>query len=443
MYKEQEIGLAIHPATQIQLKYLLDRKHRFIVVTAGRRSRKTLIGSLKLLLEAMTYSNQNYFYAAPTFMQSKGIFWEKMLARAKFLGIVQDIKISDLVLRLTNGSQITVTGLDKPERIEGRPWHGCHITEFGNLKAGAWPENIRPVLSDTNGFAIIDGVPEGMNHYYDVVMYACDNIIPKTLPSVGAYCESKIDPQWAYYSWHSSDVLTPDEIKAAMREMDERTFRQEYEGTFEKSGGVAYYTFNENNVVNYAYSNQAETYLCWDFNVGDSPMAAILVQKHPHTKDTYSAVKEFVFNDSNTEEVCQAITDFFVHNPLRGNLTVLGDYAGRRRESSASFTDYQIIEHYFKNFNGYTVKTRPTRAVKDRVASLNTLFRSAAGVTRMYVSPECKKLIEDLRRVVWKDAGTKLDQTNPARTHASDALSYFAYNIHPMDLKEITYTTRG
>jgi hypothetical protein len=160
-------------------------------------------------------------------------------------------------------------------------------------------------------------------------------------------------------------------------------------------------------------------------------------------KDTYYAVKEFIYKDSNTEEVCQAVQEFFIHNPLRGNLTIVGDYAGRRRESSASFSDYQIIDHYFKNFNGYIAKTRPTRTVKDRVRSLNALFRSAAGERRMFIHPDCKRLIEDLRRVTWKEAGQKLDQSDVARTHASDALSYFAYNIHPADLKEIQYTTRG
>ena len=79
---------------------------------------------------------------------------------------------------LKNGSMIQVIGLDKPERIEGMPWHGCHITEIGNIKETAWGENIRPVLSDTNGWAILDGVPEGINFLYDLALYACDGALP-------------------------------------------------------------------------------------------------------------------------------------------------------------------------------------------------------------------------------------------------------------------------
>ena len=53
--------------TPVQINYYHD-EHRFIIVTAGRRSRKTLIGQRKVLLEALKYENRRYFLGAPTQM---------------------------------------------------------------------------------------------------------------------------------------------------------------------------------------------------------------------------------------------------------------------------------------------------------------------------------------------------------------------------------------
>jgi hypothetical protein len=41
------------------------------------------------------------------------------------------------------------------------------LDEFGNCKPNAWGANVRPALSDRNGWCDLIGVPEGRNHYYD------------------------------------------------------------------------------------------------------------------------------------------------------------------------------------------------------------------------------------------------------------------------------------
>ena len=48
------------------------------------------------------------------------------------------------MISLKNGAQIWVVGLDRPERIEGSPWDGGVLDEYGNMRANAWPEHIRP-----------------------------------------------------------------------------------------------------------------------------------------------------------------------------------------------------------------------------------------------------------------------------------------------------------
>ncbi|MDZ7795538.1 MAG: hypothetical protein U5N56_00130 [Candidatus Marinimicrobia bacterium] len=184
--------------------------------------------------------------AAPTRRQAKRVYWEKLKRDTR---LFWDRKPSEteLIIYLKNGSQLQVDGLEDPQRIEGQtspPIKGIHITEMGNVKPDIWDYHIRPLLADNNGFAIIDGTPEGKNHYYRLSLYACGGVIPETKPLDGGYAENPEDDEWSFHTWFSSDVLPAKEIESARRQMDERSFAQEYEGTFISYDGSLYYNYD-------------------------------------------------------------------------------------------------------------------------------------------------------------------------------------------------------
>ena len=161
-------------------------------------------------------------------------------------------------------------------------------------------------------------------------------------------------------------------------------------------------------------------------------MACILVQNI----NGLFVTKGFVYKNSNTEGTCEAIDRFFKETGFSGTLEITGDSSGHARKSSASSSDYTIIETYFKNYQGYRrPSTRPTRTIKDRVAALNSLLKSMSGEIRLKIDSKCVKLIDDLRRVEWRENGTQLDDRDDERTHPTDALSYFAYNFYPVTNK--------
>jgi hypothetical protein len=267
--------IVLRGLTPIQRQYHHDTQHRFFVLPPGRRSRKTLISMRKVQYAAMRTKGGRYFHGAPIWSQAKDIFWERLKRNTRPFWAKEPSE-SDLAVFLKNGSEIHVEGLDKAERVEGQPWNGCHITEFPNTKPDAWPAHIRPVLSDTLGFAILDGVPEGRNHFYDLALYACNGIIPETAPFDGAFADNG---DWCYYHWFSSDVLTASEIDEARRNLDERTFRQEYEGQFLSYEGVLYYNFDRQRNVSEPmaqYNPLCPLFLSTDFN--KSPMVWLVGQ---------------------------------------------------------------------------------------------------------------------------------------------------------------------
>jgi hypothetical protein len=71
----------------------------------------------------MRNEEQKFFCGAPTYNQARAIFWEDL---KKYTSVMWEGKPSEtaLIIKLINGSEIHVVGLDKPERIEGQVWHG-------------------------------------------------------------------------------------------------------------------------------------------------------------------------------------------------------------------------------------------------------------------------------------------------------------------------------
>jgi len=412
------LPMRLHSLTPIQERYYRDQ-HRFIVNPAGRRSRKTLIGRRKLFLKAMTVPGR-YFHGAPTYKQAKDIFWDGVKKDARLF--TKSKSESDLFVRLQNGSEIHIIGLDKPERIEGQEWHGCHITEFGNLKGiEAWNSNIRPVLSDTNGWALLDGVPEGRNFYYDVAVKSCGGIIPQSQHGCGSFGTDEGD--WAYYHWFSSDVLSPEEMASVKEELDDRTYRQEYEGSFESYEGLAYSAFGVHNLDRSLKEDSEIISVGMDFNV--DPMTATL----GHIKgNTYEQFGEIWLNNSNTFEMREALLERFGRDrPDR--IHIYPDSTGRAGESNATKSDLQILTDAGFDISAHASNPRQ----KDRVNNVNSFIKNRQDNTRYKMNPDtCPKTINDLNKRERLSDG-RLDKKQEEATqigHITDALGYLiSYNF--------------
>lgn len=423
------LPVRIHSLTDIQKRYLNDYTHRFFVLPPGRRSRKTLLSSRKVLLQAMKNPGHRYFQGAPTRQQAKAIFWDRIKKETKPFWL-KDPSETDLIVTLLNGTELHVVGLDKPQRIEGQPWHGCHISEFDDTKPGCWEANIRPVLSDTNGWAIIDGVPEGRDKIYDLALYACNGAIPKTLPGVGAFSECESDPEWCYYHWFSSDVLPAKEIEAAKRSMDEKTFRQEYEGSFEGFDGLAYYAFSQANIIDdIPIAKDREIVVGMDFNY--DPMCSVIIQDHAIGGRVVPVIVDaFAFRNCDTNAACERIID---HCGADNNFTIYPDPACNSRSAhGAAKTDITLIRQAFSHAKAFQIRVKtahPKR--KDRLNAVNTRLKNAAGDIGLYVCKRARAIIGDLQRVTTEEY-LNGNFTDPMLGHSSDALGYFIDYKYPI-----------
>ena len=409
---------------------------RFISLPKGRRSGGTELSKRKLCYRAgigSDYPTPKYFCGAPTHAQAKKIFWGDLKAMfpKRFIRRVSE---SDKYIELVTGAQIWVMGLDKPERIEGTPWDGCIITEFANVKKGAWQENIRPALSDRGGWAVLESAPEGRNHFYEI-----DRAAREEMRTLGDQAS------WAAFHWRSESVFPlygiGHEIDEAKRDLDEKTYEQEYGASFVNFSGVAYYTFQEAlHCQPLAYNPLKPLIFCFDFNV--TPGVAAVCQEQmlppPAGQMGTGVIGEvWIESDSNTLRVCDALYEDWKDH--LGPILCYGDASGGARATSQTQgTDWDLIKEKLTKSFGRKVGFRVPRAnpaVRTRVNAVNSRFMSVAGGIKMMVDPlKAPHVVLDMEGVMRGPTGDidKSKHKEDGRTHIGDALGYYIVHRFPV-----------
>jgi len=415
-----------HPEQQ----RLLASKARFRVVPAGRRSGKTELAKRFVVHKAFSVTphiDSRYFLAAPTRDQAKAIFWHDVKSMISRHLLAEPPRESDLSLKLVNGSEIYVIGMDRPERIEGRPWDGGVLDEYANMKAGAWGENVRPALSDRLGWCWLIGVPEGRNHYYDLYRYAM----------------SGVDPEWDAFTWHSADILPEAEVESARRVLDELVYAQEYEGSFISFEGRAYYPFQEaTHCAPLTYNPAAPLILCFDFNV-EPGVAAIIQEQHlpngmpDHMTGTAVIGEVHIPRNSNTPAVCRRIlADWGDH---QGEVYCYGDATGGSRGSAkVQGSDWELIKEELRPVFGdrlYMKVGRSNPSERARVNAVNSRFHTAAGEEWMMVDPsKAPNVVRDFEgvRLLAGGSGEIDKRADPKLSHLTDAIGYYIHSEFPV-----------
>jgi hypothetical protein len=313
---------------------------------------------------------------------------------------------SDLIIPLVNGSEFHLIGLDKPERIEGTPWTWGILDEFADTKPQAWLEHVRPALSTPGMETGVDiiGVPDGLNHFFDVSEYAKQD-----------------GGEWVFHGWPSSDVLDPKEIEAAKRDLDPRTYRQEYEASFETASGRVYDDYGNDNHTARVFM-PGTIYWTHDFNY--LPMSSAIMQRD---KDDLYVVDEIVLEHAVARDSAIEFVDRY-KDFKQCPVVLYGDASGRIGEKHGHVSDYIEMERVLKD-NGFSVSRKVplgNPAIRDGQNSLRGKILNANGKRSFFVNPKkaptCDK---GLKTVQLKKGSTFIeDETNMAQ-HITTALRYF------------------
>ena len=397
--------------TSPQLK-VSQSQARFRVLISGRRFGKTYL----CITEMMKYAsqpNQRIWYVAPTFKMAKDICWASLKELLNQFNWIEDINETTMTItiRKTN-STISLKGADAYDSLRGTGLDFLILDEFADIDKRAWFEVLRASVADTyskdksRGHVLFCGTPKGYGNW-----------------SYEMYLKGKQDNEWDSFQFTTiqGGMVSKEEIEQAKQDIDIRTFRQEFEGTFENYAGAVYYNFHPvDNVIKKDIDWHKPFHIGMDFNV--DPMSACVSQIE---KDKIYVVDEIVIYSSNTDEMCQEIRDRY---GTKVPIFIYPDPASRQRKTSAGGrTDLSILQNA-----GFKVKVKHKHpAVRDRINAVNSKLKDSNGNRHIFVSHSCKTIIKGLQRQTYKE-NTNIPDKEDGFDHMNDALGYMIDFLKPL-----------
>ena len=381
-------------------------KKRFRVLVSGRRFGKTYLCITEMMKYA-TKVKQNIWYVAPTFKMAREIVWNKlkeMLSNFKWIDTINESNLSIKVKK--TGSIISLKGCENYDSLRGVGIDFLILDEFADIDEKAWTEVLRASVADTEGDVLMCGSPKGFGNW-----------------SYRMYLKGKQDAEWDSFQFTTlqGGMVSKEEIEQAKQDIDIRTFRQEFEGTFENYAGAVYYNFHAvENVKEKKIDFTKPLHIGLDFNV--DPMSASVAQID---KEIIHFVDEIVIYSSNTDEMVEEIRDRYGD---KTKIFIYPDPACRQRKTSAGGkTDLSILQNA-----GFNVKCKFKHSpVRDRINAVNSSLKSANGKRYIFVDPSCKIITKGLQRQIYKE-NTNIPDKEQGFDHMNDSIGYLVEIVKPL-----------
>jgi len=383
---------------------------RFKVVVAGRRWGKTQLGRTEMI-RAAALPRQLVWYVAPTYAMAKTIMWPELLDAIPRAWI-RKTNETGLYILLKNRSIITLKGADKYDSLRGVGLNHVVLDEFQDMHPDTWKKALRPTLATTAGRATFIGTPKSFNYLHDVYQFGQN---PKLVAA----------KRWESWQFKSIDspFVPASEIEQARQDMDERSFKQEFEASFETMGGRVYYPFDRSvHVGEYKFNKELPLWVGQDFN--RDPMSAVVMQ--PQKNGEVWVIDEIVLPNSSTAEAVSELDRR--HWRYKSVTAIFPDPAGAYTQHARGETDLDIFRE-----SGYRriYHRRKHPPVADRVNCVNRMLRAADGSTRLRVDSGCQHLIDSLEQTIYKEGCREVDK-KMGTEHSADALGYAIEFKYPL-----------
>ena len=378
--------------------------NRFRVVVAGRRFGKTYL-AINELAKFARYPNRRVLYIATTYRQAKNVILNDLIQFLAEKNWIKKINHSDLEITLVNNSVIALRSSDNREALRGTKWNFIVFDEFASMDPETYYSVLRPTLSDTGGHALFIGTPYGRNHFWEI------------------YNNAGALDDWSSHTYTTLNggQVPPEEIEAAKRDLDERTFNQEYNATFEDARGIIAYAFDKENIKSAPELSQSNAlHIGMDFNT-DNFSACIMLQNRDHLH----VIDEIMLMGASTNDMCKEIQSRY---GLGRQILVYPDASGNQRKTSAGgLTDHLILHN--AGFKVRTPKTNPP--VKDAIAAVNSRLRSTTGEIKLHIDPKCRHTLDSMNKFSYKE-GSRVPDKSTGYDHMFDALKYCVWQLFPL-----------
>ena len=376
-------------------RQVYDAGVRFTYLCSGRRFGKTYLATTRLINWAIERPGGMFYYVTATYRMAKQIAWVQLKQMVP-PEIFASKNESELSVTLTNGSQIFLKGSEDPDKLRGVSLSGLVIDEAAYVKEDAWTMVLRPALSDQEGPAWFITTPAGLNWFAE------------------AWDAAEEDEQSAIFSFTTIEggQVSPEEVAAARKSLDARTFSQEYEASFVNLIGRVVPDFDDNNIRDDVADLGGELLVAADFNV--SPMHWIVCQRVG--RDQLHCIDELHIRETHTDEACSELLRRYPNREIR----VYPDPTGNARKTAAGgVTDHGIL----RNRGLWVNPNRKPYGQADKRNAVNAMVKDADDTRWLFIHPRCRQTIKSLRNLTFKE-GTNMPDKDSGWDHGWDALSY-------------------
>jgi PBSX family phage terminase large subunit len=402
---------------------LLSSSARNLMLYGGSRSGKTFILCYSVVVRAAKEPNSRHIILRKNFNHAKRSIWLDTLPKVLNIAF-PDLKPkpnkTDFYFTLDNGSEIWVGGLDDSDRVEkilGNEYSTIYFNECSQIDYASI-QLARTRLAQKNKLAkktYYDMNPPTKSHWsYWLFEKGLDPQSNEPIENAADFTSMLMNP------FDNLENIDADYLKL-LEQMPEKEKNRFLLGLFnDESDGAVYYSFRRDDHIKPVTKLAGSIFVGMDFNV--QPMTAVVFQ---HINNNFQIIDEVYLENSDTFKMADELK-------RRGytGARVIPDSTGRNRKTSGQ-SDFDILKQ-----SGFTIENTFNPFVGDRINNTNRLLASG----RVIIDPKCKKLINDLEKVVWKDNKPDQSGANKMLTHISDALGYGLWKLEPFAKPDLRVT---
>jgi len=384
-------------------------------LVAGRAFGKSVL----MLMDSITFcldykepinpiSPQVAMIAMPTLKMAKQIYWKPLMNLLEFSPAVENVNKSDY--RITFCGQqpdLLLRGADRQgERLRGLNLCYAGLDEYQGFDPTIWDEVLDAALSrNRNWRALVIGTPQGkLNHFYSFNQRAIAN------------------EDWR--SWHFITAENPyfpkRHLIRAKRELPGRTYRQEFEASFEEfEGQICSEAVKSRHLIACTKSKDAQYYIGLD--PGTINPALCLFSVEEQTTSTSESKHIFTIHDSWYEPTGEVYTTDELVNQTR----ILAARTGMPIKRIFIPDDRSDLVKTFRQagYNQAVLVKRNSPSPKQRAEIINTLFKC----DRIFFDIKQEDFFDEIlsyHREIDKNGNITEEIAKGQIAHRSDSLLY-------------------
>lgn len=386
-----------------------------ICLFGGSRSAKTFTNVYMLICRAIKASDSSHLIVRETFNSAKMSIWNDTLPKVMalaFSGLPYKINNTDYIITLPNNSIIRIAGLDdakKIERILGTEYSTVLASECNQIPLSAI-NKIKTRLAQKNELikrVFYDLNPGKTSSWpYQLFELKVDPIDGENLSNPDDFLSIKMNPQSNIENIDKNYIKSLEKLPKYERL---RFLEGEYNSD---NNDVAVYAFDESVHVSEEVIRLNGTLLVGaDYNILFN--SDVLASQHGNGVYIWDEIQ--IAGDTFKK------ADELKRKGATG-AKVISDSTGANRRT-AGISDHLILKNA-----GFNVIHTTNPSVVDKIANLNRCF--TLGLIKIH--PRCKKLIRDLKQLVWDKHGQLDQKTDPSLSHLVDALAYLILYLYPL-----------